>query len=477
MFPSTRRCTIVHPAGVASIVVEDALADIAALFANGFTADGLNWTAFPVRGPSRRMGGDRKLLAQVRRRLSGIDGAAGVGVADTAFAALVRALGGDGVIDPGGDRDFLAPFPLVVTAQLGVLSANTAHTFDQLGYRTIGSVAAIDQVLLRDRFGAEGVRLWHLCNGNEISYTEFSEPHEEIVREVSFEEPLNHAEQIVFGVRVAVEEIVALLEKECRLCTQFVLVLETEHSELSERVWQFAHGFSTRSIIERARWQLDEWLLGDQITAGVNLARFTVRATRPSNSEQLTLWGDHSGSDEDTVRLVGKMASLHGSGAVSVAQWRGGRDATRRFALLPAIDLDLVDIETTARLQRPARHEGPWVGVLPSPLPALTLAAPEAVVLCDESGKGVGVTRRSELTGTPHTLTRADGAEFGVLTWAGPWPVEERWWMPEDARRVVQMQIVITAKSHAGREVFDVSEDALLLVMSNGKWHLAACYA
>jgi protein ImuB len=29
-----------------------------------------------------------------------------------------------------------------------------------------------------------------------------------------------------------------------------------------------------------------------------------------------------------------------------------------------------------------------------------------------------------------------------VTSWAGPWPVDERWWSPEAARRVVRCQIV-----------------------------------
>ena len=474
MFQHTRRCTIVHAVDISSAQVQERLRDVSGLFANGFIADGLNWTAFPVRGPSRRMGGDQKMLAQVRKRLADVD--ARIGVADTAFAALVAALSDVGVVEAGADGSLLTSLPLVVTAQIGVMPAAMVHTLGQLGYKTLGSIAAVEQVLLRDRFGPDGVRLWHLSNGNEIDYTEFSEPHEEIVSEVSFEEPLHLAEQIVFGVRAAVEEIVERLGRDSQLCTQFTLTLETEHSELSERIWQFTRGFNARSMIERARWQLDEWLHSDpqQITAGVCLARFVVRATRPAHSEQLTLWGDHSGTDTDAVRLAGKIASTHGPDAVTIAQWRGGRDATQMFAFVPALDLDLADAEITWRMQHPSKHEGPWSGVLPSPLPTLVREPAEVVALCDEREQSVGVTRRSELTAIPHRLIRADGTSFSVLTWAGPWPIEERWWMPEESRRVVQMQLVVTP--HSSHEL-QVPETALLLVMSAGAWRIVAEYA
>ena len=35
------------------------------------------------------------------------------------------------------------------------------------------------------------------------------------------------------------------------------------------------------------------------------------------------------------------------------------------------------------------------------------------------------------------------GSELTTVTsWAGPWPVDERWWSPETARRAVRLQIV-----------------------------------
>jgi protein ImuB len=43
----------------------------------------------------------------------------------------------------------------------------------------------------------------------------------------------------------------------------------------------------------------------------------------------------------------------------------------------------------------------------------------------------------------PPALFGLDGAELAaVASWAGPWPVDERWWSAESARRVVRCQIV-----------------------------------
>jgi len=136
--------------------------------------------------------------------------------------------------------------------------------------------------------------------------------------------------------------------------------------------------------------------------------------------------------------------------------------------MVPALDVELTDVENTARMQKPAHHEGPWSGLLPSPLPAVALTEPERIVLFDVADNAVGVTRRCELTAIPQWVIRADGARQEILTWAGPWPIEERWWDPARASRIVQMQIVISGS----RQV----EMPLLLQLQRHNWLITACY-
>jgi protein ImuB len=32
--------------------------------------------------------------------------------------------------------------------------------------------------------------------------------------------------------------------------------------------------------------------------------------------------------------------------------------------------------------------------------------------------------------------------QYRLVAWAGPWPVEQRWWAPDRARRVARFQVV-----------------------------------
>jgi protein ImuB len=106
----------------------------------------------------------------------------------------------------------------------------------------------------------------------------------------------------------------------------------------------------------------------------------------------------------------------------------------------------------------------PWPGRLPKPAPALVLAQPLAAVVVDATGTPVGVSARLELTGDPAALLIENGRPAEITGWAGPWPVDERWWAPAEARRRARFQIGLAD----GR--------AFLLALTGGHWAVEAIY-
>ena len=73
------------------------------------------------------------------------------------------------------------------------------------------------------------------------------------------------------------------------------------------------------------------------------------------------------------------------------------------------------------------------------------------------------VTGRGVVSAPPAQLV-VDGSEWAVVAWAGPWPVDERWWDTDDHRRRARFQIV----TDDGR--------AWLLVLENGRWWVTALW-
>ena len=106
----------------------------------------------------------------------------------------------------------------------------------------------------------------------------------------------------------------------------------------------------------------------------------------------------------------------------------------------------------------------PWPGRLPKPAPALVLSQPLGAVVLDADGTPVGVSARLELTGSPATVIVEDGAPAEIAGWAGPWPVDERWWDPAEARRRARFQIGLADGS------------ALLMFLAAGRWSVEAIY-
>lgn len=105
----------------------------------------------------------------------------------------------------------------------------------------------------------------------------------------------------------------------------------------------------------------------------------------------------------------------------------------------------------------------PWPGRIPRPAPALVLSPPMGAVVLDADGTPVGVSARLELTAEPAGLL-VEAAEVEITGWAGPWPVEERWWALGEMRRRARFQVALAD----GR--------AVLLSLSGGHWAVEAIY-
>ncbi|WBB80004.1 DNA polymerase Y family protein [Micromonospora sp. WMMD882] len=106
----------------------------------------------------------------------------------------------------------------------------------------------------------------------------------------------------------------------------------------------------------------------------------------------------------------------------------------------------------------------PWPGRLPPPAPAVVLPAPLAATVCDAAGEPVGVSARLQLTAPPARLAVGAAAPAEIVGWAGPWPVDERWWAPAEACRRARFQVGLADGT------------ALLLAVESGRWLLEAIY-
>ena len=91
----------------------------------------------------------------------------------------------------------------------------------------------------------------------------------------------------------------------------------------------------------------------------------------------------------------------------------------------------------------------------------------DPVELLDADGNAVRVTGRGLFSADPSRLA-APGRDGRLSWWAGPWPVDERWWDPELAKagRTARAQVLLDR--HDAR--------ALLLCYRQRRWYVEGIY-
>lgn len=433
---------------------------------------------FVARGPARYFGGEAamaQMLADTAAdalRTSGEQhtlaavGSLGVGVADGRFAAVVAARRSARaarplIVEPGQQATaaFLAKLSARWLSVVAGVPADLVHLLQRLGVHHLGSLAALPQADVLARFGPMGVFAHRLAGGGDDRLPGTADPPAGMQVQQVFDQPVHHSDALVFVGRQLAEQLTSALAADGRVCTRLLVTAETEHGEQSERLWYRSSGLSAAAMVERVRWQLDAWAQHEALTAGVMMLRLDPIEVRGDDGVQLGLWGGRTQADEWAVRAVARLVAVAGEQQVLVPAAQGGRQPHDAYTWVPAVTADL--LEPAERLAMP---EGPWPGRLPTPSPALVHAPPLPLSVVDSAGQAVRVTARGGVSAPPATVMLGGRTEV-VRSWAGPWPVEERWWDDTRARRMARFQLL----TGSGR--------LLLAVVERGTWALAAEYA
>jgi protein ImuB len=423
--------------------------------------------SFLAKGPSRYFGGEAAMADRMTALASSMAsdsetaleavGGFGMGIADGRFAAAIAArkaaaragkVAGPVIVPPGIDATaaFLAPLPVQLLASVAGLDDEFVHLLQRLGVRQLGELASLSVADVLARFGRQGEFAHRIASGGDDRPPDTIEPPSGLVAIQVLDDPAHHVDTLVFIARQLAEELAGALSADGKVCTRLVITAETDHSERNERLWYRSTGLSAAAMVERARWQLDAWVNSAALTAGVTMLRLEPIEVRSDDGVQLGLWGGRTQADEWAARAVARLATLAGAEHVVVPAATGGRLPGDAFAWVPAVTADLA--EPTQRLTPP---EGPWPGSLPSPSPAVVHPQPSAIEVHDKDGNPVKVTGRGAVSAIPATVRRLatgnSGRQEPVVAWAGPWPLEERWWDSARARRSARFQLLTESGS------------------------------
>lgn len=408
--------------------------------------------AVRARGPARFYGGEEQAASALLDELAacGIPDAR-AGVADGLFtaeqAARLMSPASIRVVPRGASAAFLSPLTIAALSPAGGEDELVA-LLARLGVQTLGDFAALDISPVRDRLGEHGARLHALAGGSDSRPVAPRVPPPELAREVEFEPPLALADQVAFAVRTTADAVVTGLDEANLVCTEVRITLLDDRGGRSERVWLHPTCFDAPALVDRVRWQLQTSLGGENgaptlggENGGVTLVRIEPEAVDDASHHQPALLGQ--GPDERLHHAMSRVQALLGHRGVVTPMLAGGRWLSERERRVPWGDAE-----------RPAHpRDLPWPGSLPAPLPSEVYRSRRPVAVAAADGAPVAVDERGAVSAPPALL---DGRR--IAAWAGPWPVIERQWDADRARRAHRFQVV------------DADQIAWLLVLEDGRW-------
>lgn len=392
-----------------------------------------------------------------------------IGVADTLFAALVAANSTPlasrlTCVPPGKTASFVQTQPVGVLKLLTLLpevahDSRAIHTLindcHTVGIDTCEEFVTLDKTVLVDRFGSVAGTVYGVLAGSSFPAT--TQPYQLEKRDFSqnFTPCLDDIHAASFSARQIFDEALRTLEAAGKACNRVVLEVTTDNNERHVMAWQARESFTAPMLQDRLRWQLEGWSKSSSPpTAGIT--DLTVRIEQTvSGITQPTLLADGT----DTVRqsaleqAASRIDALLGEGAL--------RQPYRSSHRHPAQWVQTQPFSSQSQILPPQSRR--WTNAVPPPAPATLYTPARPAVIEDSHGELVTVTQRGLLTGTPYLLRLDSGRQQQIVTYAGPWLSNERWW-ERTPKRAARFQIV-TADGFA-----------YLAAQRFGSWFLEALY-
>ncbi|SCG47281.1 DNA polymerase Y family protein [Micromonospora humi] len=450
--------------------------------------------ATAARGPSRYLGGEEAAAERIVEHVAqSCVVESQVGIADGVFAAGLAAREGR-IVPAGGTAEFLAGRPIEALGRPAL-----ADLLRRLGIRTLGDFAALSAGDVLARFGSDGALAHRLAAGRDDRPLAVRRPPADLTVTAEHDEPIGRVDAAAFVARTLAERLHERLAAYGLACTRLGIEAVTAHGQELHRVWRHDGLLTAAAIADRVRWQLDGWLSGSngrggarptRPTAGIVRLRLVPDGVLAQAGLQPGLWGETGAERERAHRALSRVQGILGPEAVVTAVLGGGRSPADQVRLVPWGDeraparpgppaLPVVpagsasasaagsdgEVAGRARAGRGrAVAEPPWPGRIPPPAPAVVLPTPLPAEVRDATGEPVVVSARLVVSAAPARLIVGTGRPSGISGWAGPWPVDERWWAPAEARRRARFQVCLADGT------------ALLLAVEGGQWLVEAIY-
>jgi protein ImuB len=423
--------------------------------------------AVAAKGPSGYYGGEERAAERLVEHTAltcGVE--TQVGIAEGTFAAMLAARAGR-IVPPEQTTAFLSGMDVTTLDR-----PELVDLLRRLGIRTLADFAALPAPDVLARFGFDAAYAHRLASGVDSRPLAVRSPPPDVAVTAEYDPPLERVDMAAFAARALAERLHERLAGYGLAATRLGIEAHTAAGEELHRVWRHDGLLDAGALADRVRWQLDGWLTGTgrasalngrlpaRPTAGIDRLRLIPEGVVHHAGMQPGLWGELGEADDRAHRALVRVQGMLGPEAVFTAVLGGGRGYADRVRLIPWGDERSPSGNDGD--EKPADRQ-PWPGRLPAPAPATVLSPPTPIAVRTADGAPLAVDPRLALTGPPATV-HIGRSTAGVEGWAGPWPVDERWWAPEEASRAVRLQLALAD----GR--------AVLVAARGDAWYLEAVY-
>lgn len=439
---------------------------------------------FPVRGPAKYFGGEQTLAHHVYKEISCALPTlqCGVGIGDSRLIARLAAISSCGIRAPvvtpiATGKSLVAGLSVSALHEHCGIDNDLVSLFRRLGLYRFSDLADIGETALIDRFGAIGKNIYRLAVGDEVEFFSPVDAGNPVVvlcdldnqSQHNLNEAFNDVRIVMSMLKSSIYEFINTLRWNGMECLRMRICCETEDGSVNDRIWYNSDGFDAVSVHERLQWQITHWINNVQESDNTVscIAKVSLEALncRTFQAQQDTLWGGRSETTEQVVRSLSRVAAIDDAILITVPQWRGGRDVGTFIARTwETVDL-FDDNQSMQRVQK--KH---WNGAMPAPRPIRLCETPQHVEVFDALLNPVVVTARHELSHMPATVIDQHGHRWDVLTWAGPWPIEERWWDSQRRKRHARVQVLV--QKHGSVDQGQV----WLLSTQSRQWYIVGLY-
>ena len=412
-----------------------------------------------ARGVSRYFGSEHKAAERLIDQAASAGVECQIGIADELSTAVIAARHA-AIVPRGKGAHYLAPLPVSeLAAEPSLAAADRENLIDllrRLGLRTIGDFAALTPGDVASRFGTDAVLAHRSARGEAERPPSARHLPPDLNVEYTCDPPIDRVDAAAFAGRGMAERLHTKLAAAAVACTRLLVHASTGNGENLSRIWRCAEPLTPEGTADRVRWQLDGWLTGRserQPTAGITTLRLEPVEVVAAGELQLGLWGSVGDEEERARRALVRVQGLLGGDAVKIGVLSGGRGPVERVTLRSLGD-ELVPLSDPS---------APWPGKLPQPAPAAVLDTSPRVMLENSSGNGVRIDERGGFDSRPAVL-RWGSKHWMLSGWAGPWPLDERWWDPAIGTQGARVQVL-----------FEESR-ALLLIYDEDGWRVEGIY-